>query len=63
MCVQVRIVLHRFDNVVHLSLSPIAPIFILLILSGRPVRGLLYPCLSEIMRGSLIGPRAADMDP
>lgn len=63
MCFQVRIVLHRFDNVVHLSVPFIILISVLLIVSGRPVRGLLYPGLSKILRGSLIGPRAAYIDP
>ncbi len=63
MSIQVRIVLHRFDDVVRMSVSFIIQTLVLLIFSNWPIRGLLYPCLSEIMRGSLIGPCTADIEP
>ena len=63
MRVQVRIMFHRLDNLVHLSVFFVILILVLLILPDRPVGGLLYPLFSEIVRGSLISPRATDVDP
>ena len=63
MRVQVRIMFHRLDNLVHLSVFFVILILVLLILPDRPVGGLLYPFFSEIVRGSLISPRATDVDP
>ena len=63
MRVQVRIMFHRLDNLVHLSVFFVILILVLLILPSRPVGGLLYPFFSEIVRGSLISPRATDVDP
>lgn len=63
MRVQVRVVFHRFDNVVHRSVPFVVQILVLLILPGWPAGGLLYPRFPEIVRGSLISPRATDMGP
>ena len=63
MRVQVRIMFHRLDNLVHLSVFFVILILVLLILPNQPVGGLLYPFFSEIVRGSLISPRATDVDP
>ena len=61
MLVQVGVVFHHLDIVIHLPVSFVILILLLLIFPGWPVRGLLYPRFSEIVRGSLISPRATDI--